>query len=160
MYYFDEYSEGLVIKDVEDFNIRHIFDCGQCFRWNMDYDGSYLGVASGRVIRVTQDKNTIYLKGAKIEDKNFWEYYFDLKRDYGKIKDKLSNDDVLKEAIKYGEGIRILNQDMFEIVVSFIISANNRIPMIKKLLRIYQGNLVKKFTLKVKHSIHFQLQIS
>ncbi|MCX7905040.1 MAG: 8-oxoguanine DNA glycosylase, N-terminal domain-containing protein, partial [Caloramator sp.] len=71
MYYFDEYSEGLVINDVEDFNIRHIFDCGQCFRWNIDDDSSYLGVVSGRAIRVIQDKNTIYLKGAKAEDKDF-----------------------------------------------------------------------------------------
>lgn len=132
MYKFDEYSEGIVIKGVKDFNIKHIFDCGQCFRWNEDKDGSYVGVANKRAVRVIQNGNDIYIKGGKSQDKDFWEYYFDLKRDYGEIKNKLKNDNVLNEAIKYGEGIRILNQDMFEIVISFIISANNRIPMIKR----------------------------
>lgn len=132
MYKFDECSEGIVIKGVKDFNIKHIFDCGQCFRWNEDKDGSYVGVANKRAVRVIQNGNDIYIKGGKSQDKDFWENYFDLKRDYGEIKNKLKNDDVLNEAIKYGEGIRILNQEKFEIVISFIISANNRIPMIKR----------------------------
>lgn len=132
MYRFEEYAEGIVIKNTADFNIKHIFDCGQCFRWNEQEDGSYVGVAYGRAVRIIQSDNDIYIKGGKIEDKELWEYYFDLKRDYGYIKNELSRDEILKEAIKYGEGIRILNQDMFEIVVSFIISANNRIPMIKR----------------------------
>lgn len=132
MYKFQEYSEGIVIKGVEDFNIKHIFDCGQCFRWNEDNDGSFVGVANKKVVRVIQENNNIYLRGGRIEDKDFWEHYFDLKRDYGEIKNRLKKDDVLNEAIKYGEGIRILNQDKFEIVISFIISANNRIPMIKR----------------------------
>ncbi|MBZ4664536.1 MAG: 8-oxoguanine glycosylase [Caloramator sp.] len=132
MYKFEEYDEGIVIKDTQDFNIKHIFDCGQCFRWNEQEDGSYVGVAYGRAVRIFQRGKDIYIKGGRIEDKKLWEYYFDLKRDYGYIKSELSRDEILKEAIKYGEGIRILNQDMFEIVVSFIISANNRIPMIKR----------------------------
>lgn len=132
MYKFQEYGEGIVIKCVEDFNIKHIFDCGQCFRWNEDNDGSYVGVANKRAVRIIQRENDVYIKGGKLEDKEYWEHYFDLKRDYGEIKNKLKKDDVLNEAIKYGEGIRILNQDKFEIVISFIISANNRIPMIKR----------------------------
>ncbi|CDF58774.1 DNA-3-methyladenine glycosylase family protein [Thermobrachium celere] len=132
MYKFQEYSEGIVIRDTEDFDIKQTFDCGQCFRWNEDNDGSYVGVAHGRAVRIIQDRNDIYIKGGKIEDKYFWEDYFDLKRDYKNIKKELSKDKILKEAIQYGEGIRILNQDMFEIIVSFIISANNRIPMIKR----------------------------
>jgi N-glycosylase/DNA lyase len=130
---FAEYDEGIVIKNVEDFELRHIFDCGQSFRWNEDKDGSFVGVASNRVARMSKSGSDIYIKGGVMKDRDFWSEYLDLDRDYGEIKERLSeNDDILKEAIGHGEGIRILNQEPFEIVVSFIISANNRIPMIKK----------------------------
>lgn len=125
-------EEGIVFKNVLDFDPVHTFECGQCFRWNRDADGSYTGIASGRAVRVLKDHEDLVIRGAKSEDKEFWFKYFDLGTDYGKIKDKLSEDNILKEAIKLGSGIRILNQEPFEIIISFIISANNRIPMIKK----------------------------
>ena len=56
-------------------------------------------------------------------DKNIWFDYFDLGRDYGEIKKRLSSDPIMKNAISYGDGIRILNQDLWETVISFIISA-------------------------------------
>lgn len=127
-----EYEGGIGFKDVKDFEVKHIFDCGQCFRWNENDDGSYTGVAFKRAVRVYKKDNDVYISGGKIEDKDLWINYFDLERDYGEIKDELSKDEVLKDAIKYGDGIRVLNQEIFETLISYIISANNRIPMIKR----------------------------
>ncbi|MEF9933880.1 MAG: DNA glycosylase [Clostridium sp.] len=128
-----KYDEGLYIETPQDFIIKHVFDCGQCFRWNELEDGSYIGVVSGRVIRAFESNNSIYFEGANEEDIELLTEYFDLNRSYGDIKKLISKDDkVLEEAIKSGEGIRVLNQDPFETIISFIISARNSIPMIKK----------------------------
>lgn len=127
-----EYDEGIIFKNIRDFELKHIFECGQCFRWNEDVDGSFVGVASGRAARVSKHGEDIYIKGASISDSDFWAEYFDLNTDYSLIKEELSKDEILSEAVKHGNGIRILNQEPFEIVISFIISANNRIPMIKR----------------------------
>ncbi|EOD00172.1 DNA-3-methyladenine glycosylase family protein [Caldisalinibacter kiritimatiensis] len=128
-----EEGDKIIIKDIYDFEPKHVFECGQCFRWNEESDGSYTGVAYDRVINVKKDSNDIILSNTNIKDiEKIWKNYFDLNRDYGKIKSKLSNDKVLKEAMDFGHGIRILKQDVWETVISFIISANNRIPMIKK----------------------------
>lgn len=143
-----QYSQGIVLKDVNDFEIKNIFDCGQCFRWNKDSDESYIGVVCGRVVRISKNKSDINIQGGKIEDSKFWINYFDLSRDYGKIKEELSHDEILAQAVKYGEGIRILNQEPFEIVISFIISANNRIPMIKR--------AVEKISKKFGNPIEFE----
>lgn len=128
----ERYCDGIVVKNVSDFELKHIFDCGQCFRWNEDNDGSFIGVTQGRVARLTKTNKDVYIKGGNIDDRDLWINYLDLNRDYGEIKNALSKDEVLNEAIEHGEGIRIINQEPFEIVVSFIISANNRIPMIKR----------------------------
>ena len=122
-------DDGIVIANVKDMDIKHIFDCGQCFRWHENDDKSYIGVAYGRAVKIIQDGNDVYIKGGEIKDADFWINYFDLKRDYDEIKKELSKDSTLNEAVKYREGIRILNQEPFEITISYIISANNRIPM-------------------------------
>jgi N-glycosylase/DNA lyase len=150
-----EYSEGIVLENVKDFELKHIFDCGQCFRWNENKDGSYTGVAYGRAVQVIKKGNDVYIKGGKVEDEGFWRKYFDLERDYGEIKRSLSEDEVLKEAIKHGEGIRILNQEPFEIVISFIISANNRIPMIKKAVENISKNYGNKIIFDGKEDYSF-----
>lgn len=128
-------ENGLILENVYDFSAKHIFECGQCFRWKPENDGSYTGVAFGRVINVKSDeeKNTVQLLNTDMKDFNeIWFDYFDLGRDYTEIKRKLSHDEVLKTAIKYGEGIRILKQDPWEMLISYIMSANNRIPMIAR----------------------------
>ena len=90
-------------------------------------------MAYGRVIEVLQEDDTVTIYNASEEDfKNRWIKYFDLERDYSKIKDILSQDEILKVALEYGYGIRILNQDPFELVISYIISARNSIPVISK----------------------------
>ena len=124
-----------VLKNVKDFNLRHIFDCGQCFRWNLDADGAYEGVAKGHALRISQSGENVVLYQTSVEEfQDIWYDYFDFSRDYGKIKEELSADDVLKKAIPYGDGIRILKQELFETVISFIISASNNIPRIKKIV--------------------------
>ena len=124
------------IKNQESFELKHIFDCGQCFRWNEENDQSYTGVFKGNVLNVKKEKDTIIFKGIVNGNiKEVVEDYFDLKRDYTKIKKTLSKvDNNMKKGIKYGEGIRILNQELIETILSFIISANNNIPRIKKII--------------------------
>ena len=128
-----EKNNQIILKDVRNFEPEHIFECGQCFRWNKEDDGSYTGVAFGKVLNVRKKGSDVILSNTNKEDfENIWYKYFDLDRDYDKVKDKLAEDDIMKEAIKFGSGIRILKQDSWETLISFITSANNRIPMIKK----------------------------
>ena len=126
-----------VIENQESFELEDIFECGQCFRWNKLEDGSYLGVVNKAVINVKKTGNEIIFSGfSKDEDfEKLIRNYFDLDRNYNELKEKLSNiDDNLKSATKFGNGIRILNQDLWECIISFIISANNNIPRIKKII--------------------------
>jgi len=124
----------LVLDGVQDFNLKHIFECGQCFRWILNEDNSYTGVIKDRVINVIQTNDLVTFKNCTEEDyDNFIEDYFDMKRDYSKIKNKLRKmDKDLDTAVEFGDGIRILNQDPFEMIITFILSANNRIPMIMR----------------------------
>ena len=154
------------ILNVDDFNLDHIFDCGQAFRWERNIPSvchsrritSYTGVACGRVATMEFEEDTktlrIYQDDTIEHDfESIWYDYLDLGRDYGKIKRKLRGrkakagtagkpktgatgagtyDPVMAEAIKCGSGIRILRQELWETLVSFIISQNNNIPRIKK----------------------------
>lgn len=124
------------IENIKSFELTDIFDCGQCFRWNKQEDGSYTGIFRKNVINVQKQKNTIIFKGiCDGEIKEIVEDYFDLKRNYEEIKNKLSQiDENVKTSIEYGQGIRILNQDLWETIISFIISANNNIPRIKGII--------------------------
>lgn len=125
---------------VSTFDLVQIFDCGQCFRWEKETDGSYTGIAYKKVVnmRVETDENedmkTLCIENTTPEDvKNVWTRYLDLSRDYEAIKGELKQkDEILSVAISYGEGIRILQQEPWETVISFIISQNNNIPRIKK----------------------------
>lgn len=136
-----EKDNMLIIEDIKDFNTTHIFDCGQCFRWNKEEDCSYTGVVSGKVINVSQLGTKVIFDNLTLDDYHIVKDYFDLDTDYEKIKEKVSTDEIMIKAIDFGCGIRILNQDEWETMISFMISANNRIPMIKKVIE----NLSCKF---------------
>lgn len=129
-------EQEYILKNAESFELKDIFDCGQCFRWNEQQDGSYIGVFKNNVLNVSKKKNDIIFKG--ICEGNIEEIvkdYFGLNRNYEEIKEVLSKiDDNLKNSIEYGSGIRILNQDLWETIISFIISANNNIPRIKGII--------------------------
>ena len=129
-------EQKYIIKDIKSFELKDIFDCGQCFRWNEQEDGSYTGVFEENVLNVSKKNNEIIFKGICKEDiKEVVEKYFDLNRNYEEIKDELSKiDENMKKSIEYGKGIRILNQDLWETIISFIISANNNIPRIKGII--------------------------
>ncbi len=125
-----------ILENYKDFEPQHIFECGQCFRWNLQTDGSYTGVFKDNVLNVKKENNKIIFKG--ICSDNIIKVvndYFDFDTDYKSIKQKLSNvDEYLKQSIEFGSGIRILNQDLWETIISFIISANNNIPRIKGII--------------------------
>ena len=129
-------EQEYILENCTSFEPKHIFECGQCFRWNEQKDGSYTGVFRNNVINVKKQDEKISFKGiceGNIKDE--CKKYFDLDTNYDNIKSRLSNvDDYLKTSIKYGEGIRILNQDLWETLISFIISANNNIPRIKGII--------------------------
>ena len=124
------------LRNVESFELRDIFECGQCFRWNKQEDGSYTGVFKNNVLNVKKNKDEIIFEGiCENEIQQTVENYFDLNRNYEKIKEQLSKiDQNMKKSIEYGNGIRILNQDLWETIISFIISANNNIPRIKGII--------------------------
>ena len=129
--------EKYILDNPDSFNLEHIFECGQCFRWNKIDENTYIGVIKEAVIKVTKDKNR-YIFTGKSDSGNFEDiinYYFDLATNYSIYKEKLSKiDKFMSESIKFGEGIRILRQDLWETIISFIISANNNIPRIKKII--------------------------
>lgn len=124
------------IPKIDTFCSQHIFECGQCFRWNKELDGSYTGVFKNNVLNVKEENNQIIFCG--ICEGNIEKVvteYFDLNRDYENMQKELSNvDDNVKQSISYGKGIRLLNQDLWETIISFIISANNNIPRIKGII--------------------------
>jgi N-glycosylase/DNA lyase len=129
-----EDRDKVILEGVEDFELSHIFECGQCFRWHREAEGSYTLVAHGRVLNIEKQKDQIVLNYTNIEDfHRIWKDYFDLDRDYGEIKKTLTESDpVMERAIEKGHGIRILKQDEWETLISFIISSNRGIPLIKK----------------------------
>ena len=115
-------NNNLTITDVTDFKLSDIFDCGQCFRWNKQEDGSYTGIAGGKALKIAQTDSEITLYDTSEEDfKNFWYDYFDLGRNYSDVRSSLKSDSTLKNAFDYGSGIRILHQQLWECIVSFII---------------------------------------
>ena len=141
-------EQKYIIKSPEAFELKDIFECGQCFRWNENEDKSYTGVIKQGVLKVKKEDGKIIFTGMLDGDiKEIVEYYFDLNRDYEEIKRELSNiDRYLKESIQYGSGIRILNQDLWEMIISYIISANNNIPRIKGIIE----RISKKFGTEIK----------
>ena len=130
-------EQQYILKNPETFNLKDIFECGQCFRWNEEENGSYTGIWKENVVNIKKEGEDFVFTGI-CENNNLEEEiqkYFDLDRDYEQIKKELSKKDkYMKTSIAYGKGIRILNQDLWETIISFIISANNNIPRIKGII--------------------------
>ncbi len=131
-----------MIVEIKDFVPEHTFDCGQCFRWEKQEDGSYIGVANSQAVRISADGSLVQIDGITDEDyENFWKKYLDAERDYSAVKNAVNINSTMDKAVKYGNGIRILRQDFFEVLISFIISQRSSIPKIKncvdKLCRLY-----------------------
>ncbi len=123
----------MIIKNNPDFDIKKIADSGQCFRLNRVTETNYLLVANNHVLRITQTSNGVLLDCAQEAFETVWKTYFDLDTDYAAIRDAIDpNDAFLANAGAFGAGIRILRQDPWEMLVSFIISQRKNIPAIKK----------------------------
>lgn len=141
-------------NNLSDFELAHIFECGQCFRWRKIENEKYIGIIKNGVVEVRRTtptsicmeyENYVCLDAKKIKEELI--EYFDLNTDYSNIKNIISkNDTNMKKAIKYGNGIRILNQNSWEMLISFIISAANNIPRISKTIE----NISKKYGKEVK----------
>lgn len=137
-------QNNIYIINEEEFEPKNIFENGQAFRWDKVNDGYDVVVGNKYVhiknlneeeIKKIGDYNKVVVieNGGSLEDyQTFWKNYFDMDRDYSKLrKDFMEYDKYLKEACEFGVGLRVLKQDLFEMIISFIISANNQIPRIK-----------------------------
>lgn len=121
------------IKIIKDFDIAQIADSGQCFRLNKREDGSYSLIARERYLEIVQQEEEITFFCEENEFREIWDSYFDLTTDYGAFKAQIESKDLyMQNACAYGRGIRILRQELWEMVITFIISQQNNIPRIKK----------------------------
>ena len=125
------FENRIEVCGVSDFELKDTLMCGQCFRFRENPDGSFTGVAFGKVITLSKAEDTLILHTNEEDFLSIWKAYFDLDLDYGRIKEDLSRiHPTLKEAAKFAPGIRILRQEPFEALISFIISQNNNIKRI------------------------------
>ena len=110
------------------------FECGQCFRWNADEQGDYWGVARGRAAKVIVEDDKVYIITSQEDYDSIWRDYLDMERDYESIRLGFDGGDYLSRCAEFGAGIRILRQERWEALCSFIISQNNNIPRIKGII--------------------------
>lgn len=121
----------IVFENTKDLDLKQTLDCGQCFRWRELEDSSFEGVVRGRAARAYTSGGCLYLDGADEADREMWRDYFDLELDYSAVRTELSAlHPTMAEAARYAPGIRILRQEPFEALISFIISQNNNIKRI------------------------------
>lgn len=143
-------NNKIIIKDLSQFNINQILDCGQIFRYYINNEEAEI-VSFDKYSKIITFEDRVEILSNDID---YFEHFFDLDRDYNQIKNSLKDDDFLKPAIKYGYGIRILNQNIFEMIVSFIISANNNIKRIKNSLNYLSKKFGTKQTFKLEDTIN------
>lgn len=136
-------TDGGILVKQSDFDLAQTLDCGQAFRWTMREDGSFEGFSLNRYLHISETEKGVFLFHDTSE-KDFlevWKDYFDFDTDYGTLKKKFSEDEILAKACSFASGIRILKQDTWETLCSFIISQNNNIPRIKGII----GRLCERY---------------
>lgn len=118
---------------IKHLNLDQIADSGQCFRWKKTDENTYMIPACQKVLTISVKGDEFELSCDEEEWENIWKKYFDLDTDYDNIANLIlsSDDEYLKKAYEYGEGIRILRQDIWEMIITFLISQNNNIPRIR-----------------------------
>lgn len=132
----EESRNGIILKGVECLSLPLTLDCGEAFRWVEQEDGSWSGAAYGKYLNIKEENGNFILKDTSLEDfENVWRNYFDLDRDYAAICAKLKEDELVRETIDEYYGIRILNQEPWEALVSFVISQQNNIKRIKGIIK-------------------------
>ena len=144
-------NDSITITGVRDLDLEQTLDCGQSFRWTKQDDGSFSGVAFGKYVNISLDGTDMIIKNADEQDRGLWRGYFDLDLDYGKIREGISAiHPVLTEAAKYAPGIRILRQEPYEALCTFIISQNNNIKRIKGIV----GRLCESFGDEIEEGVY------
>lgn len=133
----EENNGSLILSGVKCLSLPLTLDCGEAFRWEEQNDGSWSGVAYGKFLNISQlDSGDFILKNTSLKDfDEVWRNYFDLDRDYEAICGKLKKDSLLSSTIDEYYGIRILNQEPWEALVSFVISQQNNIKRIKGIIK-------------------------
>jgi len=128
-------NNNIILSSCQNFDLGQTFECGQCFRFEKDADGYFKGIANGRQLLLKQEEDTVTIFDVTLSEFNEkWKSFFDLDRDYEVIINELSFDARIKTAAEKTGGLRILKQDGWETLCSFIISQNNNIPRIKKII--------------------------
>ena len=145
-------EKGIKVTGVTDLDLAQTLDCGQSFRWVEQEDKSFRGVAYGKCVTVSLDGTDLYIENATKQDfEDIWYDYFDLSLDYGEIREEISRiHPVLEEASKYASGIRILRQEPYEALCTFIISQNNNIKRIKGIVE----RLCENFGEKIAENVY------
>ena len=130
-------KQNTIIEGIEDFRLSQTLECGQCFRFYKQDENDYVIVAYKNLLHMKQENDTLIFYDCDINSvKTIWIPYFDLDRDYAEIKRfLLEKDNLLRDSINEKYGVRILNQEFHEMLISFIISQNKQIPHIKQLVR-------------------------
>ena len=134
--------DGKIVVSKEDFDSRHILLCGQIFSYEEKQD-CFVVYSKDKKAEIF-DKATCY--EIITNDPKYFDNFFDLQTNYGEIKTTLSQFEILKKPIEYGSGIRILKNDKFEMLISFIISANNNIKRIQKIINGLKEKCGKKMS--------------
>lgn len=132
-----EENNQIILKNVRCFNLALTLDCGEAFRWEQQEDGSWSGVAFGKYLNISEKEDGVFiLKNTSLEDfESVWRNYFDFGRDYASICERLKQDELLSSTIDEYYGIRILNQEPWEALFSFVISQQNNIKRIKGIIK-------------------------
>lgn len=130
-------NEKIIIEEIRDFDLSQTLECGQCFRFYKQDEQDYVIVAYKHLLHIKQIGDKLIFLDTDMETvKKLWIPYFDLEREYGEIKEfLLRKDNILEGAIREKYGVRILNQEFHEMLISFIISQNKQIPHIKQLVK-------------------------
>lgn len=132
---YEEHNK-IIVKEIDNFDLNQIFGSDQEFRWTKETDGSYTGIVRDKILNLSQDDSTVYFNNTTLKDfQNIWYDYFGFDVDYKYIKETLSNiDDKIKTVIEHSGDQRILNQDKWETLIAFILSTNNSIQMVEKVM--------------------------
>ena len=142
----------IALATTRELNLKKTFECGQCFRWNLLGDGSYVGVVGDKVLRIWERDETV-LCDSNDADLPFWRRYFDMDMDYEAATSVFTQSDYLKACCEYGAGIRILRQEPWETLISFIISQLNSIPRIMQIINALCENFGRQ--LEVEHGNYY-----
>ncbi|MCL2225963.1 MAG: DNA-3-methyladenine glycosylase 2 family protein [Defluviitaleaceae bacterium] len=133
--YAEQKNCDVVVGGVRYFDLAQTLDCGQAFRWREVGANGFSGIAHGRRLDVELEGDELVLKNVLLEEfEMVWKRYFDFSRDYGKLRGDFSGCGHLRNAMEFSPGLRLMKQDVWEILISFILSQNSNIPRIKKMI--------------------------